>query len=390
MVTGGLRFLVVATSVASLAGGAEGAEVSGARAVEASIAYTADVIAVLRGGNDASPRYLDNLDLVADGDLERLVGWKGARAHVYLVNNLGRRPNDAAGTLQGLDNIEVPQARLRLYEAWIEQDLGHGAGLLLGLFDLNSEFYVTDSSGLLLAPAFGIGTELAATGSNGPSIFPSTALAARLRLRLGGQGYVRIALFNARAGVPGDDGGVDFSFDEGLLMIAEAGLEGRGKLAFGAWRYSLRQDDLRQLDPAGDPLRRRGQGVYMAAEYPLMEDGTRILTAFFRGGVTDGRTTFFTGSWQAGLLVEGVIAGRPDSQLSLGVAQAGLSRRFRYNLRDAGMVPSRTETGFELTFSDRLAPFLVVQPDLQYVRHPGGNARARDVIAGGVRITFEF
>lgn len=358
--------------------------------IELSVAYTVDAIAVLRGGTDHKLRYLDNLDIIADADLEALLGWQGAHAHVYVLNNLGRRPNDAAGTLQGIDNIEVPQTRLRLYEAWIDQDLGEHAGLLVGLFDLNSEFYATDSAGLLLAPAFGIGTELAATGSNGPSIFPSTALAARLRVAFSDHGYARVAVFNARAGVPGDDGGVDFSFDDGVLLIAEAGIAGKGKFALGAWRYSLRQDDLRLTDPLGDPLRQRAQGAYVLAEYPLFERDDRVLTAFFRGGITDGQTTPFTGAWQAGFLLEGALPGRPDSLLSLGVAQAKLSRRFRAGQRDVGIAPTATETGYEITLSDRLAPFLVVQPDLQYIRHPGGDADARDVVAGGVRVTFEF
>ena len=125
--------------------------------------YTADVTGVVSGGAARAGRYLDNLSVSLDGDLERAWGWRGARLHLSGLYNGGGEPNALAGTLQGVDNIEVSAQGARLYEAWIEQDLGWGS-LLGGLYDLNSEFYATEASGLLLAPPFGIGSELASTG----------------------------------------------------------------------------------------------------------------------------------------------------------------------------------------------------------------------------------
>ena len=366
-----------------------------APAIDLSVAYTADSFAMVSGGNDHRLRYLDNLDIVADVDLDRLVGWNGARAHFYALNNLGLRPNDAAGSLQGIDNIEVPKRRLKLYEAWIEQSFGDRVSLLVGLFDLNSEFYVNDAAGLLISSAFGMGTELAATGSNGPSIFPSTSLAARLSVRIGEAGYVRAAVFNAHAASINDPGGVDTGFDEGVLLIGEAGVDGaiggKGKFALGAWRYSKRQDDTRETDITGAPLRHVARGAYLLAEYPVAGfGGDRELTAFARIGISDGKTGDFDGGWQAGFLMSGLFAQRPDSQLSFGITNASLAGRFRRNLVDAGITPTGSETILELTYSDRLAPFLVVQPDLQWITDTGGNRATRNAVAAGLRVTVEF
>lgn len=181
-----------------------------------------DLVSVVQGGSDRKVRSLTNVNLTADLNLDRLGGWQGGRAHMHVLDNREARPNDAALTLQGVDNIEVPDAGLRLFEAWIEQDIGSfGASLRAGLYDVNSEFYANDAAGLLLAPPFGIGSELAATGPNGPSIFPSSALSARLHLPLGKAGaFIRLGLINARARTLGDRGGVDFSFRDGLLVIA--------------------------------------------------------------------------------------------------------------------------------------------------------------------------
>jgi hypothetical protein len=56
-------------------------------------------------------RYLDNLDVSLDGDLERQFGWRGAHAHISLLANGGGQPNAIAETLQGYDNIEVSRRR---------------------------------------------------------------------------------------------------------------------------------------------------------------------------------------------------------------------------------------------------------------------------------------
>lgn len=200
--------------------------------IEFSVAYTADVMGAVEGGLTQRGRFLDNLDLVADIDLERVMGWRGASAHIDVLNNSGGIPNDDIGTLQGVDNIEVPSQRARLFEAWVEQAWGD-TSIRAGLYDLNSEFYSNDSAGLLMAPAFGIGSEVAATGPNGPSIFPSTALAVRVARSWDNHFFARAAVINANAGVIGDPGGVDYGFDQGALMVAEGGFDGDHKLALG-------------------------------------------------------------------------------------------------------------------------------------------------------------
>lgn len=374
------------------ASGAARAEETGEKpVVELSAAYTSDFATTISGGIDRRVRYLDALDLIADVDLDALAGWDGGVAHVDVLNTLGGMPNDGAGTLQGVNNIEVPMQRLRLFEAWIEQRLGSGVTLRGGLYDLNSEFYANDAAGLLIGPSFGIGTELAATGANGPSIYPSTALAIRLDLSFGGGGYARAAVINAHAGVPGDRGGIDWSFKDGILAIVEGGYAGRGKIGLGAWRYSRRQDDVRRVDGVGNPLRGTAQGAYLLAEYPLRDPARPQAVAIFaRLGIADGGTGDFRGGWQAGLLVSHLITGREDSRLSLGVSRAVLSKGFRLNQIDAGIASAKAETQFEITYADRVASFLTIQPDLQLIVDPGADRSAPNAVVASLRFAFEI
>ena len=386
------RIRALGAAVAALAGAAQARAES---PVQLDAVYTADVSTTLSGGADERLRYLDNLDLTAEADLEALLGWKGARAQVYVLGNFGARPNDSVGSLQGVDNIEVGKSSVRLFEAWVEQGFGEGHSLRAGLYDLNSEFYANESAGLLIAPPFGIGSELAATGPNGPSIFPSSALATRLELGFGAAadgkrpGKLRLAAVNARASTLGDTGGVDFSFREGLLLIGEAEWRlGPARLVGAGWTYTERRDDIFETDSSGAPLRHRSWGLFGSVEARLGEWQGCGVDAFLRGGFSEGHTTPYDWGVQTGVLVSPAFTSRPDSAFSLGVHHAATNRDFRDSLRAGGIIPARGETALELTYSDRIAPFLTVQPDVQLIARPGGIGNAPLAVVTTLRLTF--
>lgn len=360
-------------------------------AVVLSARLTSDVDGVVQGAAGTGVRVLTNLDVVADADLGALLSWRGARVKIHVLDNRGGDPNVLAGTLQGVDNIEVGRNRTKLYQAWIEQDLFSGrAALLLGLTDLNADFYQNDSAGVLLAPAFGIGSELAATGPNGPSIFPSTALTTRLRVALGAGGYVKGAVVNAKSGVLGDPGGVDWRMRDGALLIGETGWTGHGKVAVGYWVYTKRQQDIRLIGANGLPAKAKSHGAYLLIDQPVTASAAPgpSVSLFMRIGLSDGATTPFRGGWQVGTLVNKVFASRPDSQLSIGINRGDLSRRYRANAADEELALSHGETGIEATYSDQVTPYLRLQPDFQYVVNPSGNPSARDAIVIGLRIVL--
>jgi porin len=376
-------YLLLAAAVIAPAAHAQDAP---KQAVTFEAAYTGDVTGVVQGGLSRRGRYLDNIDLVMDVDLAELAGWNGASLHFDILNNSGGMPNEDAGTLQGVDNIEVASQRLRLFEAWFEQSFGDSS-IRAGLYDVNSEFYSNDAAGLLMAPMFGIGSEIAATGPNGPSIFPSTALAVRYDIKVFETGYVRAAALNASASVFGDPNGVDTDFDNGLLLIAEAGIQTEGKIALGVWGYTEKQDDIRELDLNGDPVQRNAQGAYLLLEHPLGHaDGAPA--AFFRAGVSEGKTTPFKGGWQAGVLFEHVIPNRPQSMVSFGFGQGILSSGYKANQTDLGVSMDNAEWQMELTYSDEIMPHVTIQPDLQFIRRPSGDRSIKDAVIAGLRISI--
>lgn len=376
---------LTALALASIPTAVRAQDTEPASALSIDFAFKGDVVGVV-AGETRGARYLDNIDLIAALDLDRAAGWQGGSAVVSLLNNLGGRPNDLAGTLQGIDNIEVGTPDLHLYQAWFQQSFaGDRLSVLVGKYDLNSEFYSGEAAAHLIAPAFGIGSELAATGPNGPSIFPRTDLA--IRLRAGDERhYVQAVAIRAPRGTA-DTGRV-----RSTLFVAEGGLHGSTAIGIGGWAYSRRQP---RIAPPGVTLAEgtaASHGVYVLIEQDLAGEADQPghWRAFARAGLSDGRTTPFAGGFQVGVTGRGIIRARPDSQLSIGIASADLSTPYRRANPVGEPALSGSEGMVELTYSDRIAPFLTLQPDVQYVRRPGGLRDVDDAVVLGLRAIVEW
>ncbi|MCW0197777.1 carbohydrate porin [Sphingopyxis sp.] len=341
------------------------------------ISYTGEIMGNAAGGIRRGVRYLDNLDMVFEADMERALGWTGAQIHVYGLYNNGRSISGLAGDTQAVSNIETGVSALRLYEAWIDQRLGSHVSLRAGLYDLNSEFDSIEAAGLFVGSAHGIGTDIAQTGRGGPSIFPSTALAARLQVAPASGWVLRAALLD---GVPGDPDhprrtAIRLGGGDGALMIGEVEAPfGEGKLLLGHWHYTARFD--RNDSGAG----RGNSGTYVRAAFPLAALGERQVDGFLRLGTASGRFNMFDRFASAGLTFSGWIRGRDDD--AFGIALAGAFTADSYRL---AMGAKASELAIEATYHARVNEWLSVQPSLHYVRNPSAGPAIPDALLIGIR-----
>lgn len=347
------------------------------------VVYTAEVMANAAGGAARGTRYLDNIDIVFDGDLDRMVGWTGAQLWLYGLYNNGNSISDLVGDAQAVSNIETGTRAIRLYEAWIDQKFGNVASLRVGLYDLNSEFDALDASGLFVSSPHGIGTDFAQSGQNGPSIFPSTSLAARVAFAPAEGWTVRAAIFD---GVPGDPArpgrtAVKLGKGDGALMVGEveAPLAG-GKLLLGHWRYTAAFD---RVDGAGAET--GNAGSYIRAQLPLArgEDGT--LDAFMRAGVASSRFNMFDRFLSGGLNFSGWLKGREDDAFGLAIAAAFTAEPYR-----AATGAAASEVAVEMTYRAQVTPWLAIQPNAHYVRRPSADPGVADAIVLGVRTEWSL
>lgn len=344
-------------------------------------AYTGDVWYNARGGLRRGTAYLDNLDVTLEVGGGRAFGIPGLTLFAYGLYNNDRTFSDRyVGDAMVVSNIDVDGA-FRLYELWADVSFGKAGAFSLraGLYDLNSEFDATEARGLFINSSHGIGQELAQTGENGPSIFPSTSLAARLAWTPHERLTFRIAALD---GVPGDPDDPDctcvsLSGDDGALLIGEGtAMLGAGRYSIGHWQYTRDSAD---------------GGTYINAEIPMLAnsgDENRGLVAFARAGVANGRINAFDRYYSAGLVQHDVVLGSRRTELGLAVAATRTSKPYRRLQRDLGVSSDDYEYNVELTWRIPLTNALVLQPDIQYIVNPGADSALDDALALGLR--FEW
>lgn len=339
--------------------------------------YTGEIMANAAGGVRRGARYLDNLDLVFEADLEALAGWRGAELHFYGLYNNGRSISDLTGDAFAVSNIETGVSAFRLYEAWIDQKVGATSSVKFGLYDLNSEFDALESSALFIGSAHGIGAEVSQSGLNGPSIFPSTSLAIRIEKAFPSGVKVRTALLDA---VPGDPDrprrtAINLNSAEGALAIGEIDIPvGKARLLLGHWRYTA------QFHTFNGGEARGNAGTYLRGEAELFEHGGVRLDGFFRLGKAAARFNMFDTFASAGAKVTGLMAEDGTDELGVAVARAWTSDGYRETAR-----ASSNETVFELSYRHGVLPFLTLQPNLQYVLSPSADPLVDDAVVFGLR-----
>jgi porin len=336
-------------------------------------------------------RYITDLVGVIDGGVERDVAWMGRldvavrsgadflgipRAHAYLDLMLvhGRRfSQEMVGDAQVVSNVDAPSV-LRPFEAWVEAPLNRTTRLKLGYIDLNSEFDLQPVGASFLNSSFGIAPDFSQSGQNGPSIFPVTSPGALLAVEHEGW-TVRVAAFDAVPGyvdhpsrfLPGPPG------RGGALLVAEGDVRiAGGELQLGGWAYT---SAFPRLDGRG---RGSSHGAYVQYEHRLVDNGKGPgLDAWVRVGRAAPAVNEI-GTYIGG----GLRWGTEDSHLGLGLAHA---RRGDPALRaEPG---HRAETAIEATAFHRINDSFAIQPDLQYVRHPGWRGTP-DALVLGVRLHF--
>jgi porin len=331
-------------------------------------------------GTDEGSAILNKLQLSATLRGEQL-GLRGWLVHAQLIRFDGQSLSRHLGDIQTADNIEaVPLTRL--FEAYATKlwDEGDGSiALRFGLIDLNSQFDSIDTASVMLNSSHGIGPDLSRSGRNGPSIYPVTAAGSTITWVSSNARTFRLGIFDGVAGSPS----APHAFfaerlkpSDGLLIIAQTDwqLTKNSRLEGGAWAYTAAQ-------PGPQGLKAHDHGAYVSYEAPL--DVLPHLSFWLRGGVANDQAQAIAGYLGGGLVLPGAIPGRSEDRLGLAIAHAIIGDPA---VKAFGL--HHSETSFELTYQAKISRRFVIQPDVDYIHHPAGRARAPDSLGIGVRFVY--
>jgi porin len=406
------------------------------KGIDISVNYIGETFSLLSGGLRRGTAYEGRLDVAVEADLEKLLGWTGGKFYgrAFQIHKGGRNALDLVGSIADPSNIDALPTT-RLFTLWYQQEFGKLASLRVGQLAADDEFLTSTSAGYLINGTFGWATIMGANLPSGGPAYPLATPGARLQVNANDNVSLLAAVFSGDPAGPNcfDDPqrcnryGTTFSFSGGAFWLGELqyaanqekdskGLAVAYKL--GVWHHTGNFADQRfGLDPTlgvvslaatptPDPLLRRGDwGVYGVIDQTLYRSETTSVSFFTRAGIAqpDNRNLV---SWyfDGGAAVKGFIPGRPDDVLVGAIAHSRISSTASALDIDTLALngrpyPIRTsETVFELSYLAQVAPWWTIQPDLQYIVHPGGNVPDPDNPARtvgnaflvGVRSTMAF
>ena len=141
-------------------------------------------------------------------------------------------------------------------------------------------------------------------------------------------------------------------------------------------------------------------GGYVMGEQVIYQpetgNATRAFSIMGIAGGGDNATARFRRFAIAGAVYQGPFAHRPDDFVSLMVAWARTNPRLGRFQRDRNqMLPNnasvqRSETVIELDCGIQATPWLLLQPNLQYIVQPGGNQDRSDALVLGLHFAVKL
>ena len=382
--------------------------------------YTNDVLSNLRGGLRRGTIDQGKLETTLSVDLEKAAGLQGLSffANTFAIHNTGRIRLDYVGGINTIAAIEaVPTYRLS--EFWLEQKLANGtATLRVGQLAADVEFFASSLSVIFLQSDW---PTIAAVNlpSGGPA-YPLSTPGVRLKVDPTKDLSLLLAVFNGDPAGPGVLGeeqsrnryGLNFRVQDPAFLMVEGqfrrnqdrkdtGLATTLKL--GAWSHLGEFDDQRfaiegslLADPSGSgiPARRRGNwGIYGVIDQQLYRprggDSESGISVFSRVSFSPSDRNFVDFYIDGGIVFGGLVPGRPEDRFGASIIYSRFSDAVRAFSRDTVVFtgvpgPIRDfEANLELTYVAQVIPGWTVQPDLQFIWHPLGDASRNATVFGG-------
>ncbi|GAB5407692.1 MAG: carbohydrate porin [Balneolaceae bacterium] len=360
--------------------------------LESEFTFTSDIFANVYGGLETGIIYMDNIDVELDFNA------KGFSFFFYGLGNQGNSLSDMIGDVQVASNIDTENS-WRMYEAWAQKTLPSiNSSLLVGLYDLNSEYDVVHTGGLFLNSSHGIGPDLSSSGINGPSIFPLTSLSARLKINPIKGVSLKFAVLDGVPSDPDDTKGTSVYLRErdGALLISEISFTKFGdqseallergvnedtpfRIVFGGWKYTKEREGwLGEMES--------DHGVYVIGELSFANG----FSFYGRTGATNrdiNRYNYYLG---AGFSYSSLFKNRPNDILGLAISLPINSDDFVFVEERNGNDFSQNETNIELTYLLKVSDHVSFQVDTQYIQNPNQAPGIEDAFIVGIRSVFGF
>ena len=321
--------------------------------VEFGVSNTTDLIHYSNDAVDGGA-VVGRIGVTVDGEIT-----DGLSYHVNPIITYGGHPNEKVGAYQGINNAEVGENLVRFLDAYVNYEINENFSVKGGILAADSDYYITDNSGTLMHPSFGMSAEVAQTGLNGPSVYPITGLGVQVNYADKSNWY---GMLSARDGVPGNpnngsSGDIAWRSGDGALVMLEGGKQTEAyKLGAGAWYYTEKTETI------ADPLQsKHNSGIYFLGETKLNAQ----YALFGRIGMANSDVNQFDWSTQFGVKRDGLFTANDEAVV--GVAYAHNASDWVAAEVLAGNAPQSKEVAYEIAYKYPVNDNFFVQPDYQFI-----------------------
>lgn len=397
--------------------------------------YIGETLGNISGGLKQSAIYEGRLNLAVDADLQKLAGIDKLTFHANMFQihgqGLSRNYLDNFLVVSGIEALPST----RLYEAYFEKQWGDKkVSLKFGQLAADSEFFNTKYTDVFTNASMGWP---AITSLDLPSGGPSPPLAAmgtRLLVNMTDQLSVLGGMFDGNQAGPGpgdpqerDRYGVNFRVNDPPLLLGQIQYAWNnkkgdpnltGQIKLGGWRHFGSFSDLQLASngvslaaaASGTPLMLAGDiggwAVFEQQLYRVPKSDDRGIGVFARISGAPADRNLIDLYADAGFEFVGLSDKRPDDKFGIAAGYAHVSKRAQaldadYRAMIGSSWPMRSfEALLTAVYQYQIRDGWTLQPNFQYIIHPGGGATdplgpapgkaLKNAVVLGLRTTLKF
>jgi porin len=387
------------------------------RGIDFQLGYTAELAYNARGGDEHLGRHADQFNVGATFDLQKLLGWSGAKVQITITDRNGDNLSADAnlGTLMQVQEIYGRGNVFRWTQFWYEQALfDDKLDFKLGRMGVGEDFMAFSCFFQNLSFCGSLPGNIVSTWFN----WPVSQWAARVRVNLTPQVYAQVGAYQVNPSylVPGN--GMKLNNPDGTIgtlipvevgwtpKLGQAQLPGEYRIGF--WYDSSDQPDV-FLAANGRPLvsspgmaphtNGHETGGYVMLQQQVTtrhEDPARGLSFFANFVQADRDTATIDQLITLGLFYTGPFDARPQDDIGFAIGRTHVNSRVAdgqklQNASGVGPVPVQgSEYPLELYYTYNATSWLMLRPNLQFIYHPGGTSERQNVVVLGLKASMKF
>ena len=335
------------------------------------------------GGQKQRGSYLGFTEVSIDVHLDRIFNGHYGNFHVSAENNRGNPMSDTnLGTLNFISNIENYH-QTKLYEFYYENQFGPWY-FKIGKFDFTRDFEIDDITSSFLNASMGTSMVINNNTLNMTNYGPASAPGIEVRYKSNGWNIelgassdnpYRGKFDEDFSNINTDPHGTDISWKSTMFYIeVKKNLDINGLK--GMYSVGGLLDTGRQANTYDGIFHKGNDIIYATVNQEMWRKKDKSISLFSRFSIDprgDRTDIDYT-------LDSGVFYQFGDDFLGAGFSITKPNHRLHL---------PKSEMRIELTYNHVFNKYIVVQPNIQYIIHPGGT-KARDELVMGVRTTFTY